>query len=220
MRACVRTVMVTVTAMVTATVMVTSILSAYRYQLYLFIKTCEPVHNQGTSPSECMQRQEQRCCSRSVTLTITLSCFAQPAEVLRREAPSGECITLTLILLHQPETTATFGSIHRLCHSNYDLPRPPTSVAQKHAYHYYKQCLHVLTKLKNIHTHCVIQNKRTEENLRPKALHALSGCTLCSHPTPHARFQPFICLFLAREFTYIQHTLCVLEDGKRSRPSL
>ncbi len=26
-----------------------------------------------------------------------------------------------LILLHQPETTASFGSIHRLCHSNYGL---------------------------------------------------------------------------------------------------
>jgi hypothetical protein len=33
-------------------------------------------------------------------------------------------LTLTLILLHQPETTATFGSIHRLCHSNYDLSTP------------------------------------------------------------------------------------------------
>jgi hypothetical protein len=33
-------------------------------------------------------------------------------------------LTLTLILLHQPETTVTFGSIHRLCHSNYDLSTP------------------------------------------------------------------------------------------------
>ena len=33
-------------------------------------------------------------------------------------------LTLTLILLHQPETTTTFGSIHRLCHSNYDLSTP------------------------------------------------------------------------------------------------
>jgi hypothetical protein len=33
-------------------------------------------------------------------------------------------VSLTLILLHQPETTATFGSIHRLCHSNYDLFTP------------------------------------------------------------------------------------------------
>jgi hypothetical protein len=33
-------------------------------------------------------------------------------------------LTLTLILLLQPETTATFGSIHRLCHSNYDLSTP------------------------------------------------------------------------------------------------
>ncbi len=32
--------------------------------------------------------------------------------------------TLTLILLHQPETTASFGSIHRLCHSSYDLSTP------------------------------------------------------------------------------------------------
>ena len=32
--------------------------------------------------------------------------------------------TLTLILLHQPETTAIFGSIHRLCHSDYDLSTP------------------------------------------------------------------------------------------------
>ena len=30
-------------------------------------------------------------------------------------------LTLTLILFLQPETTATFGSIHRLCHTNYDL---------------------------------------------------------------------------------------------------
>ncbi len=33
-------------------------------------------------------------------------------------------LTLTLILLHQPETTATFASICRLCHSNYDLSTP------------------------------------------------------------------------------------------------
>jgi hypothetical protein len=33
-------------------------------------------------------------------------------------------LTLTLILFLQPETTATFGSIHRLCHSNYDLSTP------------------------------------------------------------------------------------------------
>jgi hypothetical protein len=33
-------------------------------------------------------------------------------------------LTLTLILLQQPETTAIFGSIHRLCHSNYDLSTP------------------------------------------------------------------------------------------------
>ncbi len=39
-------------------------------------------------------------------------------------ASSRYTVTLTLILLHQPETTATFGSIHRLCYSNYDLSTP------------------------------------------------------------------------------------------------
>jgi hypothetical protein len=33
-------------------------------------------------------------------------------------------LTLTLILFLQPETAAIFGSIHRLCHSNYDLSTP------------------------------------------------------------------------------------------------
>ncbi len=33
-------------------------------------------------------------------------------------------LTLVLISSHQPETTATLGSIHRLCHSNYDLSTP------------------------------------------------------------------------------------------------
>ncbi len=36
-------------------------------------------------------------------------------------------LTLTLILFLQPETTTTFGSVHRLCqvyHSNYDLSTP------------------------------------------------------------------------------------------------
>ncbi len=37
-------------------------------------------------------------------------------------------LTLTLILLHQPETTATFGSIHRPCHSNCDLSTPTWSM--------------------------------------------------------------------------------------------
>ncbi len=33
-------------------------------------------------------------------------------------------LTLMLILFLQPETTATFCSILRLCHSNYDLSTP------------------------------------------------------------------------------------------------
>jgi hypothetical protein len=37
---------------------------------------------------------------------------------------SHHTVMLTLILLYQPETTAIFGSIHRLCHSNYDLSTP------------------------------------------------------------------------------------------------
>ncbi len=40
-------------------------------------------------------------------------------------------LTLMLILLHQPETTAPFGSIHRLCQSNYDLSTP-TLVRSSH----------------------------------------------------------------------------------------
>jgi hypothetical protein len=33
-------------------------------------------------------------------------------------------LTLTLIFFLQPETTAIFGGIHKLCHSNYDLSTP------------------------------------------------------------------------------------------------
>ncbi len=42
------------------------------------------------------------------------------------EATLTLTLTLTLILLHQPETTAIFGSIISLClcHSNYDLSTP------------------------------------------------------------------------------------------------
>ncbi len=40
------------------------------------------------------------------------------------ENSRDKTLTLTLILLHQPETTATFGNILRLCHSNYDLATP------------------------------------------------------------------------------------------------